>query len=137
MLRPLVEPRLAFSCRRRPTSPRSLRTSFGFFLNAEFSDPWCVAAQLKPEYCAPFIGSTSNLILYHYVVDGRLNVQVEGEERFGLSSGEVVMFPHNDAHLLGSQLDLPPTLASDVIVPSASGGLYAIRHGGDGALTPR
>lgn len=107
----------------------------GVFLNAEFFEPWCVAAQLQPQYCAPFIGSTSHLILYHYVVDGSLKVQVEGEEMFWLNSGEVVMFPHNDAHLLGSQLDLPPALASDVIVPSPNGGVYAIRLGGDGART--
>jgi AraC-like DNA-binding protein len=107
----------------------------GVFLNAEFFEPWCVAAQLKPQFCAPFIGPTSHLILYHYVVDGSLKVQVEGDEIFGLNSGEVVMFPHNDAHLLGSELDLPPKLASEVIVPSPNGGLYAIRHGGDGART--
>lgn len=107
----------------------------GVFLNAEFFEPWCVAVQLKPQYCAPFLGPTSHLILYHYVVDGRLKVQVDGEETFGLNSGEVVMFPHNDTHLLGSELDLPPALASDVIVPSPNGGLYAIRLGGDGART--
>ena len=114
---------------------RVAHLSGGVFLNAEFFEPWCIAAQLNPKYCAPFLGPTSHLILYHYVVDGRLKVQVEGEEIFGLNSGEVVMFPHNDAHLLGSELDLPPALASDVIVPSPNGGLYAIRHGGDGART--
>src|SRR5215471_4216056 len=107
----------------------------GVFLNAEFFEPWCVAAQLTPQYCAPFLGSTSHLIMYHYVVDGRLKVQVEGEEMFRLNSGEVVMFPHNDAHLLGSDLNLPPALARDVIVPSPNGGLHAIRHGGDGVRT--
>ena len=114
---------------------RVARLTGGVFLNAEFFEPWCVAAQLKPQYCAPFIGPTSHLILYHYVVDGKLKVQVEGEEMFWLNSGEVVMFPHNDAHLLGSELDLPPALASDVIVPSPNGGLYAMRLGGDGART--
>jgi len=107
----------------------------GVFLHAEFFEPWCVAAQLQSQYCAPFLGSTSHLILYHYVVEGRLKVQVHGEEPFELSSGEVVVFPRNDAHLLGGKLDLPPVSASDVIVPSPNGGLYAIRHGGDGDRT--
>lgn len=106
----------------------------GVFLNAEFFEPWCVAVQLKAQYCAPFLGPTSHLILYHFVVDGMLEVQVDGDT-FGLSSGEVVMFPHNDAHLLGSELDLRPVSASDVVVPSPDGGLYAIRLGGDGART--
>jgi quercetin dioxygenase-like cupin family protein len=46
----------------------------------------------------------------HYVVEGRIKVQLDGEEIFGLNSGEVVMFPHNDAHLLGSELDLPASV---------------------------
>jgi AraC-like DNA-binding protein len=107
----------------------------GVFLHAEFFEPWCVASQLKPQYCEPFLGLTSHLILYHYVVEGRLRVQVEGGEPFEMASGEVVMFPRNDMHLLGSQLDLPPVVASDVIVPSPHGGLYAIRLGGEGART--
>jgi AraC-like DNA-binding protein len=56
-------------------------------------------------------------------------------EPFELASGEVVMFPRNDLHLLGSQLDLPSVASSDLIVPSTNGGLSTIRHGGDGART--
>jgi AraC family transcriptional regulator, alkane utilization regulator len=107
----------------------------GVFLHAEFFEPWCMASQLKPQHCEPFLGSTSHLILYHYVVEGRLRVQLEGAEPFELASGEVVLFPRNDMHLLGSQLDLPPVMGSDVIVPPTDGGLYAIRLGGDGART--
>lgn len=107
----------------------------GVFLHAEFFEPWCVVSQLKPEYCAPYLGSTSHLILYHYVAEGRLHVKLEGEEPFELASGEVVMLARNDMHVMGSQLDLPPLMVSDVIVPSPDGGLYTIRLGGDGART--
>ena len=65
----------------------------GVFLHAEFFEPWCIAAQLTPEHCAPFLGPTSHLILYHYVVEGELHVRVEGEEVFVLRPGEVVLFP--------------------------------------------
>ena len=114
---------------------RVAHLSGGVFLHAEFFEPWCVAARLSSQYCEPFLGPSSNLILYHYVVEGRLRVQIEGEAPFELASGEVVMFPRNDMHLLGGQLDLPPVVASDVIVKSPSGGLYTIRLGGDGART--
>ena len=107
----------------------------GVFLHAEFFEPWCMVSQLKPEHCEPFLGPTSHMILYHYVVEGRLRVQIEGDEPFELIPGEVVLFPRNDIHLLGSQLDLPPVAGSDVIVPPTDGGLYAIRLGGDGART--
>ena len=107
----------------------------GVFLHAEFFEPWCITAQLESQYCAPFIGTSSHLILYHYVAEGRLKVQVGGEDAFELSAGEIVVFPRNDIHKMGSKLDFPPAIASDLIVPSPNGGLYAIRHGGDGALT--
>lgn len=107
----------------------------GVFLHAEFFEPWCVVSQLKPEYCAPFLGPTSHLILYHYVAEGKLQVKLEGEEPFEIASGEVVMFARNDLHLMGSQLDLPPLMATDIIVPSPNGGLYTISHGSQGART--
>jgi AraC-like DNA-binding protein len=107
----------------------------GVFLHAEFTEPWCIAAQLSSEYCEPFLGPTSHLILYHYVAEGSIIVRVDGEEPFELATGEVVVFPRNDVHLLGSQLDVPPVKASDIIVPPTDGGLSTIRHGGDGART--
>jgi AraC family transcriptional regulator, alkane utilization regulator len=62
-------------------------------------------------------------------------IKLEGQEPFELASGEVVMFARNDPHLLGSQLDLPPLMVSDIIVPSPDGEFYTIRRGGDGART--
>ena len=42
----------------------------GVFLHAEFFAPWCIAARLSPEHCAPLLGPASHLIIYHYVVEG-------------------------------------------------------------------
>jgi AraC-like DNA-binding protein len=114
---------------------RVARLTGGVFLHAEFFEPWCMSSQLKPEHCAPFLGPASHLILYHYVVEGRLGVRLEDEPAFELAPGEVVLFPRNDLHLLGSDIDLPPVLGSDVIVPPENGGLSTIRLGGNGART--
>ena len=45
------------------------------------------------------------------------------------------MFPHNDPHLLGSHLDLPPVPSRQVVRASPEGGLWVIRHGGGGEQT--
>ena len=42
----------------------------GVFLHADFFAPWCMAARVSPEHCAPAIGPASHLIVYHYVVEG-------------------------------------------------------------------
>jgi AraC-like DNA-binding protein len=107
----------------------------GVFLHAEFFAPWCMAARVAPEHCAPRLGPASHLMLYHYVVEGELHARVEGEEAFVLGPGEAVLFPRNDLHLLGSDLGLPPVMARDIIQPPKDGGLFSIHHGGDGART--
>ena len=43
--------------------------------------------------------------------------------------------PHNDLHLLGSDLSLPPVMGSDIIQPPKDDGLFTIHHGGEGART--
>ena len=80
----------------------------GVFLHAEFFAPWCIAARLSPEHCAPAVGPASHLIVYHYVVEGELLIRVEGEDGAGmkLGAGELVLLPRNDLHLMGSDLGL-------------------------------
>jgi AraC-like DNA-binding protein len=106
----------------------------GAFLHAEFFAPWCMAGRMGPEHCAPLLGPASHLMPYHYVVEGEIQVRVEGGEAFALRAGGVVLFPRNDLHLLGSDLDRPPVMARDIIRPPRDGGLSSIHlRGGDGA----
>jgi AraC-like DNA-binding protein len=114
---------------------RAAHLTGGVFLNAEFFAPWCMAARVAPEHCAPRLGPASHLMLYHYVVEGELHARVEGEDAFVLRPGEVVLFPRNDLHLLGSDLGLPPVTARDIIQPPKDGGMFSISHGGNGART--
>jgi AraC-like DNA-binding protein len=109
----------------------------GVFLHAEFFAPWCMAARIAPEHCAPVLGLASHLIPYHYVVEGELHIRVEGEdgESLVLGAGEVVLLPCNDPHLMGSDLTLLPVMGSDIIHPPKDGGLFSIHHGGAGART--
>jgi AraC-like DNA-binding protein len=116
---------------------RVVHLTGGVFLHAEFSAPWCIAARVGPEHCAPLLGPASHLIIYHYVVEGGLRVRVEGEhgEGLALGAGEVVLLPRNDLHVMGSDLSLPPVAARDIIHPPKRGGLFSIHHGGAGERT--
>src|SRR5215469_2478100 len=114
---------------------RAAQLSGGVFLQAEFTAPWCVAVQVTSQFCAPFLGPTAHLIPYHYVVDGELLSVVEGAEPQRVGSGELILFPRNDGHVLGSDPSLPPTMAADIIMPPSLGGLASIHHGGGGPAT--
>jgi AraC-like DNA-binding protein len=109
----------------------------GVFLHAEFSAPWCIAARLTPEHCAPALGPASDLISYHYVVEGDVRIRVDGESGRGvrLTSGDVALLPRNDLHLMGSDLSVPPVPGPEVIQPPKRGELMSIQHGGHGGRT--
>ena len=109
----------------------------GVFLHAEFSAPWCIAARVAPEHCAPALGPASHLMIFHYVVGGELHIRVDGEDGEGIKigAGELVLLPRNDLHLMGSDLNLPPVAGSDIIQPPQDGGLFSIHHGGTGSRT--
>jgi AraC-like DNA-binding protein len=116
---------------------RAAHLSGGVFLHAEFTAPWCVATQVNSQLCAPFLGPTAHLVPYHYVIEGELHVALAGSgEAQDLRRGDVVLFPRNDMHTMGSDVRLPAVFGGELIRPPESGqGLYSIRHGGGGART--
>jgi AraC-like DNA-binding protein len=114
---------------------RVVRLQGGVFLHAEFTAPWCILSQVAAEDCGASLKGAEHLVLYHYVVEGRLLAQVPKGRSVEVGAGELVMFPHNHAHLLGSDLDLPPVPAREVVCASPGGGLLAIHHGGGGERT--
>ncbi|MEO1241117.1 MAG: AraC family transcriptional regulator [Pseudomonadota bacterium] len=114
---------------------RASRLTGGVYLHAEFSEPWCFVAQVKPELCAPFALPARHLISFHYIVEGRMSVRVWNGPTIEVGTGEVVLLPRNDPHTFGSDTSLPPADVSKVIPTREGDGLFQIRHGGDGAVT--
>ena len=114
---------------------RLVRLTGAVFMDAEFTAPWCLITQLKPELCAPFMAPAPHLIFYHYVVDGGMYAKSNESELIELEAGDLVLFARNDRHVLGSDLSLRPTEVADVITPPQDCGLYSIVHGGGGAPT--
>ena len=108
----------------------------GVFLRAEFFAPWCIASRLTPEHCSPVLGPASHMMIFHYVAEGEVHIQIEGEQDEDLiEAGEVVLLPRNDMHLMGSDLRLPAVPGKEVIRPPRDGGLFSIHHGGTGSCT--
>jgi AraC-like DNA-binding protein len=113
---------------------RVVRLKGGVFLHAEFTAPWCILSQVAPRDCGPLLEGAEHIVLYHYVVEGRLAARIPQGNLVEIEAGEVVIFPHNHAHLLGSDVKLPPVPSRDVVTASPDG-LWVIRHGGGGEKT--
>ena len=113
----------------------AVRLTGGAFLDAEFSAPWCIAAQIGPEDCRPLGRMPAQVIAYHYVVAGDMHVRVADAPPLRAEAGEIVLLPRNDPHVLGSAPDLAPTRfdpfiqAEDALAPAS------LRHGGGGETT--
>ena len=104
----------------------------GVYMHAEYSAPWCMNSQLSMEAFAPFVPNAPAMIAYHYLLEGEISAQYGDQAPIHLTAGEAILFPRSDAHLIGSDLTLPPVSADDVIKPPTGEGLYTIRHGGGG-----
>jgi AraC-like DNA-binding protein len=113
---------------------RMMRLTGGVFLDAEFTAPWCVLARIAPEDCGP-PPAPAQVIAYHYLVEGRLQLQAQGDPPITVEAGEIVLLPRNDPHLLGSTLDRPAVDAGGLMQPGEAGGPARIIHGGNGERT--
>jgi AraC-like DNA-binding protein len=114
---------------------RAMRLTGGIFLDAEFTAPWCVTAKVGPEDCSPFTPVPRHIIAYHYVTAGRLLLKVSDQPPVPVESGEIVVLPRNEDHVIGSAMNLRPVGAEHLIQPAPDGGLAKIVHGGGGVRT--
>jgi AraC-like DNA-binding protein len=116
---------------------RTMRLSGGIFLDCEFTNPWCVtASSIGPdEVGLLMMPLPAHVIAYHYVTRGRVLLQLAGQEPVTIEGGEIVVFPTNDRHKLGSDLSLPPVSAKELVKPPAGGQMARIDYGGGGAAT--
>jgi AraC-like DNA-binding protein len=110
----------------------SVRLTGGIFLDTYFTAPWSVYTRVSGEDCKPFLAAPTQIIAYHFIIEGTLLVSVEGAPAIHAHGGEIVLLPRNDAHTLSSGPGLEPKSARDLIQPAVGGGLARISHGGGG-----
>jgi AraC-like DNA-binding protein len=75
------------------------------------------------------------VIPYHFVVEGRMRVRIGNGPDIDMGPGESVLLPHNDVHLLGSDLSLTPVQGRDYVQNPVDGGLMSVVLGEGGART--
>ena len=79
-----------------------VRLEGALFFNGEFSAPWCLSEPHSTAIVPYLSPEAGHLILYHFLTEGNAYARLPGGRREELTAGDIVIFPHGDAHLLGN-----------------------------------
>ena len=114
---------------------KAIKLDGALFFNAELSAPWCLREPRSDEI-APFLSPVGgHVVLYHYVIEGRLYARLPGGPRVELRAGDVVVFPHGNDHFLSYGQPEKPVDALKTFSKNLSEGLKLARFGGGGEVT--
>jgi AraC-like DNA-binding protein len=116
---------------------KSVRLEGAVYLNAEFTAPWCVRARFGLASIRARLAGAEHIVYFHFLVDGGCKVRLADGEVLEALAGDVIVFPQQEDHAVGSDLQLAPVDAARLIDPkeSSSADLLQLRHGGGGAAT--
>lgn len=117
---------------------KSVHLEGAVYLDAEFSAPWCIHGQYGLSRAQERLADVEHVVFFHYLVEGSCKVRLaDAPEVLDVAAGDLVLFPHDDKHLMGSDLRLAPIRTSGPFGPvgGAGAGLVHLRTGGGGALT--
>jgi AraC-like DNA-binding protein len=81
---------------------RVVRLDGAFFYAVEAAEPWSVEAVAARELSPRIMPAAEHLISYHILTGGRCYGGLVGEEQVELAPGDVIVFPHGDAHVMSS-----------------------------------
>jgi AraC-like DNA-binding protein len=72
------------------------------FFTAEFSAPRGFSAPASEVMAGTIAPGAAHLVIYHLVIEGGAVVELQDGQAIELSPGDVVIFPHGDAHHMSS-----------------------------------
>jgi AraC-like DNA-binding protein len=105
------------------------------FYNAEYSRPWCFRSPASAVICKHLGAADAHIIVYHLVTEGSAWARLEDGDPVPLNGGDIVVFPHGDAHLMGNGSPVPPADHGLDLQRIFAQGLSVARRGGGGEIT--
>lgn len=114
----------------------AVKTEAALFYDAEFTAPWGFRSPSTSELTDHFGKNTRHVITYHLLTEGEAQAELEnGTEGANLTPGDIVIFPHGDAHIIRN--GMPPLVIDNGqhLDEILAHGIYRGRGGGGGAKT--
>jgi AraC-like DNA-binding protein len=114
---------------------RVVKLDAALFFNGEFSAPWCFSARPSKEIAHHLSPTSGHLIIYHFLTEGRAFARLADGPRVELTAGDIVIFPHGDAHFMGNGWPEKPVDSIKTFGKNMTEGLKVARYGGGGEIT--
>lgn len=105
------------------------------FYHGEFSSPWSFFAPPSKTVALHVMPNAGHVIIYHLLTEGRASARLVNGERMSLAAGDIVVFPHGDAHILENGSAAETVDMSNELARIFSDGLRLSRFGGGGEIT--
>ena len=105
------------------------------FYNGEFSSPWGLCSPASSTVAPYLVSRAEHLIIYHLLTEGRAFARLLDGERIALEAGDLVIFPHGDAHVIENGVAAKTVDLSQELARIFSQGLKLWRSGGGGETT--
>jgi AraC-like DNA-binding protein len=113
-----------------------LKLTGAVYFTAEFSAPWGVSAPASNRMTETIAPGAEYLVVYHLIIEGRAMVEVVDGQTTELMPGDVVIFPHGDAHHISSGSDAKrPFPNYGINAKITSRDLTPLRAGGGGSTS--
>lgn len=87
---------------------RVVRFDGAFFYAVEAAEPWSVSTAGTAELSPRIMPQVDHLISYHILIEGRCYGGLSHEDQVEMAPGDVIVFPHGDAHIMSSGRGLHP-----------------------------
>jgi AraC-like DNA-binding protein len=114
---------------------RGVRITAALFFNAEYGAPWGFASPPSASVAPLLAPGTEHLVFFHLLTEGQASARVPGHGGVSLQAGDIVVFPHGDAHGLWNGRVQELHDATDLLPKLLGGALVSERGGGRGAVT--
>jgi len=119
---------------------KSVRLEGAVYINAEFTAPRCIRGELGLASVRERLAGAEHVAFFHFLTEGACKVRLaEGGEVLEAVAGDLILFPREGKHLMGTDLQLEPMEGAATITPNPAGStgteVFHLRRGGGGTAT--
>ena len=111
---------------------RVVRLSGTIHFRAEFTHPWAILSSPPALLAARLQSSEGSVTPFHVVTEGKLPGDSGALPPIHIESGDVIVFPRGDQHVMASDPELAPVPIQDIYSQPSKEQITVVNHGGGG-----